>query len=254
MDQIAEQITALTGLPVGTFMVLALIVLGAAIVRGLTGFGFAILAVPLIGLVIAPAQAVLLAIVLQMLIGPFGVRIALPHIDRPLVARIAALAFLFTPLGLWLLTRLDMATARLVIAGIAFACFFGFLIKREPTPPKGALSILITGAVSGVLNGFAAMPGPPVILFFVRDQVPPLVARGSMMLVFFAAAISGTLAAGWRGLLDATLLWLVVASFPLMLVGNHLGTRFFGRVPERVWRGIVIALLGVAMIGAAARI
>lgn len=67
----ADLIKAWLGLDPAIFMALCGIVLGSGAVRGLTGFGFAILAVPLMGLVIPPTEAVLLAIILQMLIGPF---------------------------------------------------------------------------------------------------------------------------------------------------------------------------------------
>ncbi|MEY3985409.1 MAG: hypothetical protein RLZ59_854, partial [Pseudomonadota bacterium] len=122
------------GLSTAAMAILAAIIFGAAVVRGLTGFGFAILAVPLMGLVIAPTQAVLLAIVLQMLIGPFGVGKALGHIDRTRVGGVALCAMIGTPLGLWALAHTPHDVARLMIAGIAVGCFGTFLIKRAPMP------------------------------------------------------------------------------------------------------------------------
>jgi uncharacterized protein len=254
MERIYSALVTAAEMPGASFALFILTILGAALVRGLTGFGFAILAVPLMSLVIAPAQAVLLALVLQMLIGPFGVRSSLPLIDRRVVGTIAAVAAITTPLGLWLLTLLDADTARLLIAAIAFVCFFGFLVKRAPTPNRALPHLIATGTGSGLLNGFAAMPGPPVILYFVRDGVAPLVARGSMMLVFFAAAVSGTVTAALRDLLNLKILALTLFCFPVMLIGNHIGSRFFGRISEPVWRGGVIVLLGIAMIGAFAKL
>ena len=238
------------GMEAQAFAVLAVIIFGAAVVRGLTGFGFAILAVPMMGLVIPPAQAVLLAIVLQMLIGPFGVGKSIGHIDKKLVAGVAIYAMIGTPLGLWALANTPHDMARLAIAAIAVGCFGTFLVKRAPTPNPAPLHIAATGLSSGLLNGFAAMPGPPVILYFVRPGVAPLTARGSMILVFFAAAIAGTVTAALRGLLSPPLLWLAALSFPLMLLGNHIGARFFGVIPERIWRLIVIILLCLSAIGA----
>lgn len=238
------------GVDAATFAMLGVIVLGAAAVRGLTGFGFAILAVPLLGLVIPPTQAVLLAIILQMLIGPFGVGKAVSHIDRTLVGGVAVGAMIGTPFGLLILSSTSPDTARLLIATIAVACFGIFLVKRAPLPSRAPTHIAATGLAAGVLNGFAAMPGPPVILYFVRSGVTPMTARGSMILVFFAAATAGSITAWLRGLLDAPLMWLAAAVFPLMLVGNHVGSRFFGIVPERVWRSAVVVLLIVSAMGA----
>ena len=233
-----------------TLMALSAIVLGAAAVRGLTGFGFAILAVPLMGLVIPPTEAVLLAIVLQMLIGPFGVSKAFGHIDTRLVSGVAVGAMLGTPFGLFVLSHTPMDLARLVIATIAVGCFAIFLVKRAPTPSRAPSHIAATGLAAGVLNGFAAMPGPPVILYFVRSGVTPMAARGSMILVFFAAATAGTITAWLRGLLDVHLGLLALSVFPLMLVGNHVGSKFFGVIPERVWRTAVVVLLIVSAFGA----
>lgn len=245
-----EIISSRLGLDVGTLVVLCGIVTGAAIARGLTGFGFAILAVPLMSLVIPPTEAVLLAIILQMLIGPFGVSKALGHIDTQLVVGVAAGAMIGTPFGLLILSSISPDVARLLIALIAVGCFGIFLVKRAPMPSRAPSHIAGTGLAAGVLNGFAAMPGPPVILYFVRSGVTPMTARGSMILVFFAAATAGTATAWMRGLVDAHLALLSAAVFPLMLAGNHVGSRFFGVVPERVWRSAVVILLIVSALGA----
>ncbi len=245
-----ELIKAWLGLDPVTFISLCGIVLGAGAVRGLTGFGFAILAVPLLGLVIPPREAVLLAIILQMLIGPFGVSGAIGHIDRRLVSGVALGAVLGTPLGLLVLSATAPDTARLMIAAIAIGCFGIFVIKRAPLPSRAPAHIAATGLAAGVLNGFAAMPGPPVVLYFVRSGVSPMAARGSMILVFFAAATAGTLTAWLRGLLDGHLVLLTAAVFPLMLAGNHVGSKFFGVVPERTWRTAVVILLVVSALGA----
>lgn len=251
---ILARTAALTGLLPSALVALLGIVAVAAVIRGLTGFGFAILAVPLLGLVIPPTQAVLFAIILQMLIGPFGVRHALGIVDKRAVSRIAIAACLSTPLGLWLLSSLSADAARLTIAAIALGCFSFFIIPRAPIPNTSALLLAATGIASGILNGFAAMPGPPVILYFIRDSVPPAVARGAMITIFFATATMGTFVAALRGMIDRDLILLTAISLPLMIVGNHIGAKFFGRIPERVWRAVVIGLLAVAAAGAMLRI
>ncbi|MEP3225724.1 MAG: sulfite exporter TauE/SafE family protein [Parasphingorhabdus sp.] len=239
-------LNAYAGLPAFSFLLVCLIVFGAAFFRGLTGFGYAILAVPLISLVVSPVTSVVMAILMQLIIGPFGIRPAVKLIDISMVSKIAALSCLLTPAGLWLLDIVTTDIARVIITTIAIGSFLAFMMKRPPALNEAPLQILLVGSLSGLLNGFAAMPGPPVILHFVRKGVAPAVARASMITIFFAAATMATIAAFWRGMIDEKILILSLLACPLMIGGNHLGAKFFGSVSEPVWRGFVVILLGIA--------
>ena len=247
-------LTAHSGLSLLAFLAVCLIVGGAAFFRGLTGFGYAILSVPFVSLVATPEVAVVMAILMQLIIGPFGIRQAAGVIDIPMVSKIALLACLATPFGLWLLDIVSADVARLIITSIAIGSFFAFMLKRAPEINGSPLHIGIVGIASGLLNGFAAMPGPPVVLHFVRKQVVPATARGSMITIFFATAAMGTAVAFWRGMVDMQLLVLTALTCPLMIGGNHLGSKFFGSVSEPVWRGFVILLLGIAAVVALIRV
>ena len=239
-------LTAYTGIELQPFLLICLIVFSAAFLRGLTGFGYALLAVPFVGLVSTPAVAVVMAILMQVAMGPIGLRSSLRIIDIPMVLKIAALACLTTPVGLWLLDIVSDDVARLIITGIAIGSFLAFMVKRKPDINLTPLQVVLTGASSGILNGFAAMPGPPVVLQFVRENVPPAMARSSMITIFFATSIMGSLVAFWRGMVDERLIVLTALSIPFMIAGNQLGARFFGAISEPVWRSMIIILLGIA--------
>ena len=246
---------ALTGLAPEQLVIAAAMTFGAAAIRGLTGFGMAIILVPLLGLLIAPAQAVVLAIVLQLLIGPVGLRTIVRSADRASALPLSVVAMTTTPLGIAALTAVPPDIARLLIALVALAAFGLILLPQLPAGHRpGRIAIGLTGAASGILNGFAAMPGPPVVPFYLRQSLGPATARASMMLVFFATAIAGTLTAWWAGLLNAPLLTLALLLFAPMLLGNWLGGLAFGRVPAPLWRSIVGAVLAIAGIGAVVRL
>jgi uncharacterized protein len=248
-------VDTLTGLPLSLLAIAAAITFGASIIRGLTGFGLAIILVPLLGLLVPPAQAVVLAIVLQLLIGPVGLGIILRDAHRASAFPLALVAMAMTPLGIAALTAVPPDVARLIIALVALGAFAIILLPQLPDGHRpGRIAIGLTGAASGLLNGFAAMPGPPVVPFYLRQSLNPAEARASMMLVFFATAIAGTLAAWWAGLIDRPLLALALLLFAPMALGNWLGGLAFGRVPATLWRSIVGVVLGIAGAGAAARL
>lgn len=224
--------------------------LAAAFVRGLAGFGMAILLVPVLGLAIPPSEAVVAANWLGIFIGLVGLRAILGASERSAFV-ISGLAALATPLGVWLLAQTDPALARLLIALVALGAFILVLLPKRPadhvpsTAETGA-----TGIACGVLTGFAGMPGVPVVPFYLRRAIPAQLARASMMTIFLATSIAGVgsavalRVATWRELV------LAVVLFPAVLLGNWLGHRAFGRISDTAWRSFTGAVLGLAALAA----
>ena len=247
-------IASATGLTPSALLLAAAMTFGAAAIRGLTGFGMAIIHVPLLGLVIRPDQAVVLAILLQFLIGPVGIKTIIANSDRPSSTVIAAFAVIATPLGLWLLARTTPDVARLLISMIAIGAFILVILPKRKGDAPGRVATAATGLAAGVLTGFAAMPGPPVVPYYLRGGFTPVIARASMMLIFFATATAGTIASTLLGLTTLPLIITALALFLPMFIGNQLGQLAFGKVSPAVWRSMVAVLLGIAGVAALIRL
>ncbi len=220
--------------------------LGAAFVRGLAGFGMAILLVPVLGLAIPPAEAVVVANWLGLLIGLVGLKQIIGASERSAFV-ISGLAMAATPLGVWLLALADPALARLLIALIALGSFVLVLLPKKPAHyAPGTAETGATGITSGILTGFAGMPGPPVVPYYLRREIAPQLARASMMTIFMATSIAGVFSAlalgvaTWREPLFAGVL------FPAVLLGNWLGHKAFGKVSDAAWRSFTGGVLGLA--------
>ena len=246
-------IVSATGLTQSALLLAAAMTFGAAAIRGLTGFGMAIILVPLLGLVIRPDQAVVLAILLQFLIGPVGIKTIIANSDRPSSTVIAAFAVIATPLGLWLLARTAPDVARLLISMIAIGAFILVILPKRKGDAPGRIATAVTGLAAGVLTGFAAMPGPPVVPYYLRGGFTPVTARASMMLIFFATATAGTIASTLLGLTTLPLMITALVLFVPMFIGNQLGQLAFGKVSPAVWRSMVAVLLGIAGVAAIIR-
>ncbi len=236
-------IANLTPEQIGVALVAALV---AAFVRGLAGFGMALLLVPILGLAIAPQSAVITATILGLLIGLVGLRKIIGHSEAS-AKPIALLAIVFTPVGLLLLRWSDPDLARVLIAFVALGAFVMVLLpQRAASHVPSKVETGFTGIASGVLTGFAGMPGPPVIPYYLRRPITPQTARASMMAVFLCTSISGCLAAwalGMTGLREAIL---ALALYPAVLLGNWLGSLAFGRIEPIVWRLFTGTVLGAA--------
>ena len=139
---------------------------GSAFVRGLTGFGMAILLVPILALALPPVEAVLLANFLSLFIGLSEVRRLVRGAERS-AWRISLLVVLVTPLGLLALAATSDDLARFLIAMIALSAFFAILLPRRADTAPGHLATGGVGVLSGLMTGYAGMPGPPVVPYYV---------------------------------------------------------------------------------------
>lgn len=224
--------------------------LAAGFVRGLAGFGMALLLVPVLGLTVAPQSAVVTVTILSLFIGLISLRSAVGQAERSALP-IGAFAVLATPLGLWLLRLTDPDLARLLIALVALGAFILVLLpKKAGTHAPGKAVTGLTGIASGVLTGFAGMPGPPIIPYYLRRAVTPQMARASMMAIFVATSAAGCTAAYLMGMMQPKHAMLAAILFPAILTGNALGGLAFGKVSPALWRIFVGLVLGAAALGA----
>ena len=224
--------------------------LAAAFVRGLAGFGMAILLVPVLGLAVPPREAVVVANWLGLLIGLVGIRKIIGASETSAL-QIAGVAMLATPLGVWLLAVTDPALARLAIALIAFGSFLLVLLpKRQAHHRPSIAETGGTGVVSGILTGFAGMPGPPVVPYYLRREIPAQLARASMMTIFLATSVAGVVSATVLGVATSREPLLAALLFPAVLLGNWLGSRAFGKVSDRAWRLFTGGVLGLSALAA----
>ncbi len=214
------------GLPLGALVLIWAAIFVAGLVRGLTGFGLAVVLIPLISLIILPERAVLLGVLIGVLTSPLGFKGARQGVDPAVTQPIVWSGIAAAPVGLYVLTITPPDIGRAAIASIAVVSFFILVMKRASDPPKGKAALLATGVATGLLGGFAAMPGPPVIHYFVRDSVPAATARNAMIVIFFWSQLVVAVIAFLAGRLDWRLGALALSGFPVLAAGNALGSHF----------------------------
>jgi len=235
----------------GTAAIIAalLAAFGSAFVRGLTGFGMAILLVPILALALSPVHAVLLTNFLSVFIGLSEIRRLLRNAEKSAWVIIALVA-VTTPLGLYALSLTTPAIARVVIAFIALSAFVAILLPRRGAMDHHPATTGGVGILSGLMTGYAGMPGPPVVPYYVGRDIARETAKASMLLIFTCASSAGLVSGAALGVLQWNLALLAALLFPAVLVGNRLGDRLSGRIADRTWRVCVGVVLGAAALAA----
>jgi len=234
-----------------TLVVAVFGVLAASVLRGFTGFGFGLSAVPLLSLALPPAKVVPFVTVLQVLVGVTGLREARRLTNWRAVLGLAPGLLLGVPIGLIALTELPANQVRLAI-GVLIALSVLVLMRKVKLPQHPSRGVAIAaGLVSGIMNGLASMGGPPIIVYLLALSSDAAAVRATSIIYFLVAAVVTAIPMAIRGLVDREVLLWSIASIPVLVAGTWAGARVFRRAGARYHRATaltVLSLLAVALI------
>ncbi len=227
-----------------SFLLYANGVMGAAALIGtLTGFGYALLATPMLILVMPPREVVplvlLSSVVLLMLLAVESHR----EMDGRKISRwvLGALPGMFV--GGYVLATVSDGTMKSVI-GVITLCAAALLSLRPGRPWQrewpGALG---AGLFSGVLVGASGMSGPPVILFGLKQNWNHRVLRASLIGYFSIIHALAVLVLGRIGVGGTENLFQLLSVLPGVIVGFILGMKWRSRVNQTLFRTIAFGLL-----------
>lgn len=208
----------------------------ASLAQAITGFGSALVAVPLLAFAVHPVTAVVATTAVSLLLTGWGYRRERDHADGPALRTLTLTGALGIPVGLVLLVVLDARVLQLVIAAVVLA-LVGLLATGRRVG-DGAGTLRVAGGMSGALLSSTGMNGPPLVLA-LADR-PPRVARATLQGVFCAQdllAVAGFVLVG-RFSVDAAVL--VAAGAVAVPAGWWLGDHVFHRVPPERFRWLVL--------------
>jgi hypothetical protein len=218
-------------------------VLTAAVIRGYSGFGFAMVAVTGMSLVMPPALVVPVVLLLEVVAS---IQL-LPQVWRDIgwvsLRCLFAGSVAAIPLGVFLLASLPETPMRVGISILVLATAIllarGFALKRMP----GCKFTLWVGVLCGVFNGAAAIGGPPAILFYLSSPAGVKVSRASIIVYFLGIDLVTLAMAAYRQLVTVQTLYLAAACLIPLIAGIALGSRVFQRIDQALFRRNVLYLL-----------
>ena len=221
----------------------------AGVIRGYSGFGFAMVAVSSMTLVIPPVRVVPLALILEVLASIRLVPQVWKDIDWYSLRWLLAGSLLATPLGVYLLANIPAKPMRISISLLvlvaAILLIRGWAWKQMPGRPL----ILGTGVACGALNGAAAIGGPPVILLYLSSPAGVTVSRASIIAYFLGIDGMSLIMASIQGLTTSQTLMLTLVCLLPLLLGIAVGSRMFIRIDKASFRHHVLILLIILSLG-----
>jgi uncharacterized protein len=217
----------------------------AAVVRGYAGFGFSLLSITALSIVLEPRQVIPAIFMLEVCASIHLLVTSWRDVHWQALSWLVAGCVIGTPLGVYALANAPAAPLKLGLASvvliIAVLLSRGFALKSMP----GLLGISGTGLVSGVLNGALGVGGPPVVMLFFGTPTGAAAGRASMIAYFLFTDLLGL---GWQwhdGLLTRQAFMRALLYAPALIAGVSVGNRMFARLDPARFRLWVLRLLMV---------
>ncbi len=224
--------------PLALWLLGALAVLLAGFSKAASGGGIAILAVPLLSLVIAPTRAAAIMLPLLCLIDLVGLWAYRRHVDRSLLLELLPGALIGIVVGAFVFSVVDVRWIKglLGIECLIFAVHRLAAARRidaAPARPRSLARASPWSAISGFTSTLAHAGGPPLMQYLLPLKLDKL--RFVATSVYFFSVVNYVKLVPYAslGLLDASNLATSMLLAPVVPLGYWIGYRFARQVPEK---------------------
>jgi len=227
----------------------AVVVAAASFLGGVTGFGYSLVATPLLLLLGFPLPFVVTANLSVACVTRISVAYRFRSDARP--SRAAGLIAGSVP-GLWLgavvLTTVDVSTIKLgagLVVMVAAVLLWRAVTKPPPRELPGAP--VVAGFAGGFLGAATSLNGVAPVLLLARDKAAPRSVIADLALYFVASNAIGLAVLAAEGGLESDALWpAFLLWLPGALAGNWAGTVIGPRLPETAFRRLTLAIVFAA--------
>ena len=216
-----------------------------ALVAGLSGFAFGLIAASIWLYILDPVQTATLIIAFGLIVQGYSVWKLRDALDWRKLWPFVIGAALGVPAGVTILTWANPAHVRAGVGAflVLYSLYALFRPAIAPIKAGGAVADAGIGFLNGVLGGMTGLAGILVTLWCGLRGWPKDVQRTVFQPVAVAIFLMSALWMGARGAITADTIKLFLIGLPALLAGTWIGLQLFGRLNEAAFRRVVLALL-----------
>ena len=223
-------------------LAVTVIICFAAFLQSISGFGFSLLAMPLLSIFVDIQDAVVIATLCGIFTNAVHLKKDLRLVDQAIARRISLSALIGMPLGVVVLSVFSATQMRVIIGAVIVVLVFlmmrNFVLKTENTNVD-----IVLGAFSGLLATSVSTNGPPLVFLLQSKQLDPWRLRATLAYVFTISGCASfiVLMIARKGSIEA--FQYAILSLPAMYLGTVVGRKARHRVTQEAFRRLMYVLL-----------
>jgi uncharacterized membrane protein YfcA len=228
-----------------SFFALMVIVFVAGIIRGFTGFGSALLAVPALAVLFGPAQAIVIEVLIEIPVMLSLIPTAIRDAQRKTVLPILAMFVIFVPFGALLLNLINPEVVKIVISLFVLVAVGLMWQQRRLSGMFSPKATFLVGAISGTAQGLTGMAGPIFVTALVARGESATRTRANIATLAGGIIIVSAISFWAFGMMTKEIVTYAVLASPAILLGMWTGSVLFRRFSHQNLRGIILGFLAL---------
>ena len=214
----------------------------AAVLQSISGFGFSLLAMPLLSIFVDIQDAVVIATLCGIFTNAVHLRKDFQLVERSIARRISLSALIGMPLGVVVLSVFSATHMRAIIGAVIVVLVFlmmrNFILKTENTNVD-----IVLGAFSGLLATSVSTNGPPLVFLLQSKQLDPWRLRATLAYVFTISGCASFIVLMIAGQGSIEAFQYAMLSLPAMYLGTVVGRKARLRVTQEAFKRLMYVLL-----------
>lgn len=218
----------------------------ASVTQGLTGFGFAIVSVPIMIIFISPKIVVPVILMHAIMINIVILIEARQWVDLKRIWPLIIASLAGIPVGTYLLVILNVSVLKVFIGSVIIPFVITFWIGFNKPIKNEKLAFAPIGFISGLLSASTSVGGPPVILFFVNQGVERQVFRANLVVFYLIISALSILAFVISGIITREVINYTMWFLPATIAGTMTGIKLTHKIDEKLFRKIALIVVMIA--------
>ena len=239
-----------------TRALVAIVLFLATLIRSVFGFGEALIAVPLLALMLPVEVAAPVAALASVTVAAITVLQDWRKIHLASAWRLVVASAFGIPLGLLLLRTVAEPVVKAILAFVILCFSLYSLINRRPHVLESDKPAWLFGFAAGILGGAYGMNGPPLVVYGSLRRWPPEQFRATLQGYFLPASLMVLCGYGMSGLLTGAIGGYFAVSLAPILLAVLLGRFIHRRIRAerfRVYIQIFLLIIGFILLAQAVR-
>lgn len=220
------------------------IILVAFIIRGITGFGSGLIAIPLIALML-PISVVVPMVGLLDYLAALGHGLKLrSDIVWKQILNLLPFTIIGVLLALYLFNTVDPGLLKKFLGGFIILYALYTLFSLRPHRHSSFFWAVPGGVIGGLISTLFGTGGPFYVIYLQLQGLGKTTFRATIATIFFLDGTARIVAYSFNGFYTMDVLLLITICFPVMMVGMYIGGHIHTNISyQSIQKAIAVLLL-----------